>query len=99
MTRRSHAGNPLASSKGGSETLLSVGREKKERGSVPSMWPWALAQLLGGMTQVLLSELASSCLGGLLGTGAPLQGPSLRRRRDNPLAQDGMWAPALCEGQ
>lgn len=85
LTRRSHAGDPPAYSKGGSEKLLSVGREKKECGSVPSMWPWAMAQLLGCMTQVLLPELASSCLGGLLGMGALLQGPSLRGRRDNPL--------------
>ena len=85
MTRCSHAGDPLVSSKGASEKLLSVGREKKERGSVPSMWPWAMAQLLGCMTWVLLPELALSCLGRLLGTGAPLQGLTLRHRRDNPL--------------
>lgn len=66
VTPRSLAGDSLVSSKGGSEKLLSVGGgrgEKKERGSVPSMWPWAMAQLLGYMTQVLLPELASSCLG------------------------------------
>lgn len=78
-----HAGGSLVSSTGASRKLLSAQREKKECGSAPSMWPWAMAQLLGCMTQALLPELVSSCLRSLPGTGAPLQGLSLRRRRAN----------------
>lgn len=32
--------------------LQSVGREREEGGSVPSLWPWTPAQLLGCMAQV-----------------------------------------------
>lgn len=52
MKRRSHAVDPLASSKETSERL-SAQRKREERGSVPIMWPWATAQLLGCMAQVM----------------------------------------------
>lgn len=63
----------LVSSKETSEKFLSVGRERKERGSVPSMWPWVTAQLLGCVAQAVL-----------LGTGLITPGITAGDRSPSP---------------
>lgn len=65
--------DPLTSSKEASDKLLYVGRERREHGCVPSMWPWATAQLLGCVAQV-----------GLLGTSLTKPGVTAEDRGPSP---------------
>ena len=75
----------LVSSKETSEKFLSVGRERKERGSVPSMWPWVTAQLLGCVAQAVLLGTGLITPGITAGDGSPSPRPITQCRQQNPL--------------
>lgn len=74
------------------------GGNGRARGSGPSVWPWAVAQSPGCVAQVMLLGTASSGPGSLLGTGAPLRGPSLRTHPAEPTASKMAHRCPLFEG-
>lgn len=76
----------LISSNETSEKFLSVGRERKEHGSVPSMQPWAMAQLLGCMAQVVLPGTKLIMPGITTGDRGPSPRPITQTQTSEPTA-------------
>lgn len=89
----------LVSSKETSEEFLSVEREQKERGSVPSMWPWVTAQLLGCVAQAVLLGTGLITPGITAGDRSPSPRP-ITQNADNRThcIQDGRQVPSLSRG-